>query len=167
MLFFLNICYTGFMLIVLGIFSMGLLGLIIYFAFSSKSSRFLKLAAKIALGLIGIAIAVCSVFIVLGPSEDVMDIPLPVFSDAPPEQPRRGNVFEIVIFLAILAMIISLLVYLSIKDQKKKAEALKKKAEKPPVYEDKEDVMDTLDDLKTGSSDEEKFDDDDFNIGLS
>ena len=151
------------MLIVLGILSAGLLGLIIYFAFSPKSSRFLKLAAIIALGLIGISLGVCSILIVIGPSQDANEIPFPIFSDSPPAPARKGNIFEIFTFLAVLSFIITLIILLARRSHRKKGEAASKKEQKSQVFESSDELDDL--DIKTDLLDDQ-FDDDDFNMKL-
>ena len=98
------------MQLVLIIFSVGFLGLIIYFAFSPKSSRQLKLAALIALGLISLSLGIAIVFILLGFGESPGNIPSPFFSDSPPSPAPKRNYTELLIFSAILLFILILII---------------------------------------------------------
>ena len=99
------------MQIVLIILSVGFLGLIVYFAFSPKSSRFLKLAALIALGLIGLSLGIAVVFILLGFGEGSGDVPLPFSLDAPQNPVQRSsNIAELLVFLAILFSVLFLII---------------------------------------------------------
>ena len=152
------------MQVVLAILSVGLLGLIIYFAVSPKSSRLLRIVAIIALGLIGLSLGICSIFLIMGPSKDPGDIPLPAFLNAPKAPPKKGNLVEILVFLVILALILALIIALVSRDHKKKAEAAKKP--KPqPVFQS--NVKPDSIGLETKGSDGIEDDDDDsFDLGL-
>ena len=111
------------MLVVLGIISAGLLGFIIYLAFSRASSKLLKMAAFIALALIALTLLVNVIFLIVGPGEETGEggIPLPIFAESP-EQPSQpgGSVFEAVIFLVIFAIIIGFIIVLSARDRRKR-----------------------------------------------
>ena len=113
------------MLVVLAILSVGLLGLIIYFAVSSKSSRLLKLSALNALGLIALSIAVCGVFLIIGPSEKTTEVTLPVFSDSAP-QTKGSNIAAFIVFLVTVLFIVGLIIFIPMRDRRKKEKALKK-----------------------------------------
>ena len=108
------------MQVVLGIFSLLLLGLIIYFAVSSRSSRLLKLSAFIALGLIALAVGICSFFLIRGPSEEAPDIALPIFQDSSPA-PKENNTGAIWGFLIVLVIVIGLIAYLALREQRMNA----------------------------------------------
>jgi len=101
------------------ILSAGLLGLIIYFAVSRKSSRHLKLAAFIALGLIVLALVVAGFFLIAGPGESAHEIPLPVFQEGtvPVED---SNIVEVVIFLVIFLLILGFIIASALRKQRKK-----------------------------------------------
>jgi len=107
------------MQVVLIILSAGLLGLIIYFAVSSKSSRHLKLAAFIALGLIALAVAVAGFFLVSGTGESAYQIPLPAFQEGRQAQ-DDSNVLEVVIFFLIFVLIMGFIIALTLRKQRKK-----------------------------------------------
>jgi len=121
------------MLVVLVILSAGLLGLIIYFIVSSKSSRLLRLAALIALGFIGLSIGVCGILLILGPKKEQADIVLPVFLDAAPPAKSGGNFAAILVFLVLFLLIVGITIFLSLRNQGKNKEE-EKKNKKAPVY---------------------------------
>jgi membrane associated rhomboid family serine protease len=154
------------MQVVLIILSVGLLGVIIYFALSPKSSRLLKLSARIALGLIALAVGICCIFLIKGPSDKTPDISLPIFQDSEPV-PKKSNAGAVWIFLVIMLAMIAFIVFLSLKDQRnraggKKAPALKMPG--APVFTDNVTL-----DIK-GSDDtksEGKEEDDTFDIKLN
>ena len=148
------------MLIVLAILSVGLLGTIIFFAFSTKSSRLLKLAALVALGLIGLSIGICAIFLIIGPSEKSDEFTLPIFSDAPQPQPKHTNIAESIVFFAIFLGIMGLITVLAIRDHRNKI-ASPAKPEPKTAFTRPDDIG-----LKPEET-EEKKDDDDFNMGLN
>ena len=131
--------YTSNMQIVLIILSVGLLGLIIFFAVSPKSSRLLKIAAFIALGLIGLSIGVAGVFLIIGPAESPDHIPFPVFPEAQPQAPKAGgNMAAIVIFLLFFSLIMGLTIVLTLREQRRKDKKIKKGKEAPVFHVDEE-----------------------------
>ena len=137
------------MQIVLAILSLGLLGLIIYFAVSPKSSRLLKLAALIALGLIGLSIGICGFFLIKGPAPSKELIPLPVFQDASPKPVKNNNTIIALVFLLVLLLVLGGTVYFSLKGQRKKGAEQKKPEVSPAFHEDntpEEQVIDDIDD---------------------
>jgi amino acid transporter len=151
------------MLVVLAILSVGLLGFIIYLALSPKSTRFMKLASLIALGLIGLSLGICAIFLIIGPGEDDGGVPFPVFSDAPPTQPRQTNIIETLVFFAVFLLIMGLIVTLAIRDRRKKEALPKKKAEvKPALTETSATIDSEINDI----SDVTKKDVDEFDFEL-
>ena len=143
------------MIVVLIIFSVGLLGMIIYYAVSAKSTRILKLAATIALGLIGLAIVVCAIFIIIGPREDPNAVLLPFVAEESAQTTTNSNtsIMDIIIFVVLLG-IISLVIRKSMKEQKKMA---KMQAEKKPTKTktiQEEDIQEE----STSFLDDESFD---------
>ena len=107
------------------ILSVGLFGLIVYFAVSSKSSRHLKLAAFIALGFIALALAVAGFFLIAGPGESGHHIPLPAFQEAQPATAEDSNILEIIIFFLIFLLIMGIIIGINLKNQRKKGAAAK------------------------------------------
>ena len=160
MITFPGICaILKFMQVVMAIFSAGLLGLIIYFAFSPKSSRLLRRVAIIALVLIGLSLGICSIFLIMGPSKDPGDIPLPPFLNTPKAPAKKGNLIEILIFLVILALIMALITVLVRRDHRKKAEEAKKPKPQPAFQRNDKPNAEP-------EKVEEKNDDDSFDLGL-
>ena len=124
------------MQVVLVIFSVVLLCVIINYAVSPKSSRLLKMAALIALGLIALSLGVASVILAINSfSEEADEERLPIFLEAQKDAPKdRGNWVEIIAFLLIVAALVTLIAVETSKDRKKKlAEA--KKAGASPIYQ--------------------------------
>ena len=126
------------MVVVLAILSLGLLGVIIYFAISPKSSRLLKLTALIALGVIGLSLMVCAILIIIGPKGDKETIPL-VLQDVAPQVKRDKNILDIIIIIGLL-LVVSLVIFKSMRDQKKSGLTLKK-PEKPKLFQDGDDLV--------------------------
>jgi ABC-type lipoprotein release transport system permease subunit len=117
------------MQVVLIILSVGLLGVIIFFAVSPKSSRIVRLAAIAAMVLIGISLGIASIIIVLKIRDKARQDSLPIFVDpqrAPPTS--RADFVEIIVFLSILVVVIGLIVFMSHIDRKRR---LLEEAKKP------------------------------------
>jgi hypothetical protein len=115
------------MQVVLIILSVILLGFIIYYAVSSKSSRIVKLSALIALGLIGLSLGVASIVLVVNSSNHDDEEPrLPVFLNPTAETPKKSNTVEIIIFLVFLAAIIGLIAVVTSRDRKIRQQEAKK-----------------------------------------
>ena len=115
------------------ILSVGLLGVIIYFAVSQKSSRLLRLTALIALGLIGVSLAVCGFFIVKGPGMEEADIILPIFEEAQPQK-KSSNIPAMLGFFAVFFLIMGLIVFVSLRRQRKEEKPGKKAAAPAQVF---------------------------------
>ena len=147
------------MLVFSGILSFCLLGVIVYFAISPKSSRLLRLVAIIALGVITLTILICGIIIIKGPGEEVELIPILPDPGAVPvkKENRAVGIVILLVFLAVLALII-LKAY---KDQKKQL-LKEKKNTAPQLFDNSDD----LDDLYTEAN-EKKDDDDSFDLGLN
>ena len=152
------------MQVVLIILSLGLLGVIIYYAVSSKSSRLLKLSALGALGLIVVSLGVASIIIALSGDDDAGEAYVPIFVDAPEKPPERTNTVEMVIFLVILAAMMCLIAVIASRDRKKRLEEEKKRGSSPLFKLDGKP-----DDLETKAeepSPPKSKDDDPFNLDL-
>jgi len=146
------------MLVVGIIFSIGLLGVTVYFAVSPKSSKLLRLVAIVALGLIVISLIVCGIFIIKGPAEDTAVIPLPIFNDTEPQKKTPIRVLDLVIFSALIVGL-SLIIAKAVKDQKKlQGIALKPKESAALSGSDLNGNMSVIGD------DEDSFDLDDLDI---
>ena len=145
------------MQVVLGIISFILLGVIIYFLISPKSSRLLRKSAIIALVLIGLAVGVCGVFLLRGPAEVKTEIPLPFLTDAKPKQESKTNVGVVIGYFAVFAFIFGMGVYYSKKEKGRKYEPVKKPAKK--------EVPESADENKLDPG-QKPGDDESFDIGL-
>jgi len=146
------------MQVVLIILSAGLLGLIIYFAFSPKSSKLVKMSARIALGLIGISIIVCVVLLVKGPGQDPAAISLPVFQDTPTTQARKTNIPAIIILILVLLAITGMIV-VGIKRDKHESREPVSESKAPSTFNENEE-------LELGDDPMMKDDDDSFDIDI-
>ena len=142
------------MQVVLGIISFVLLGVIIYFLVSPKSSRLLRMSAIIALSLIGLAIGVCGVFLLRGPAKVETEIPLPFLTDAEPKPQNKSNVGVIIGYFVIFAIVASLVIYSSRKEKEKKQEPVKKPERKQDFKIADEHELD----IGNTSTDDESFD---------
>ena len=142
------------MQVVLGIISFVLLGVIIYFLVSPKSSRLLRISAIIALSLIGLALGVCGVFLIRGPAKVETDIPLPFLIDAEPKPQEKSNVGVIIGYFVIFAIIIGLVAYSSRKEKEKKQEPVKKPERKQDFKITDENELD----IGNNSTDDDSFD---------
>ena len=137
------------------IFSVALLGVIIYFVVSPKSSRLHRLAGIIALGLIGLTIGICGIFLIRGPSETAEFVPLPFILDSDPPPPKKGNTAMIITFIVAFLFIAGLVLMSALKEKKKPVE-IRKKTDDSKVFQDH-------DDLEIEQAPDE---DDSFNIDL-
>jgi hypothetical protein len=142
------------MQVVLVIISLPLLGAIIYFMVSPKSSRLLRISAIGALALIGLAVGVCGVFLLRGPAKVEAEIPLPFLLDAEPKQENKTNVGLIIGYFAAFALIFGLVAYSSKKEKQRKDEPVKKPARKEAFQSADENKLD----LEQVTGDDESFD---------
>jgi len=153
------------MLVALAILSAGLLGLIIYLAFSPKSSRLLKLAAFIALGLIALAVGINVIILIIGPGEDAMaGLPIPIFADVPQAPPRHTNAVETIIFLAIFLVIMALIIALAIRDHRKKDMFAKQTVKSTPFSKSVD--LEPLEPKPESIDIDTRTEKDDFDLGL-
>ena len=153
------------MQVVLAIISVVLLGMIINFAVSRKSSRLLRLVALAALGLIGLSLGVASIFLAAsGSNHETEEEHLPIFLDAPTEAPESSNTVEIIVFLAILSVIIALIAVVGSRDHKiRQAEA--KKTGVSPIFPNAGKHEDL--NLKADEPPEKPKEDDSFTLDLN
>jgi len=124
------------MLIVSIIISVGLLGVIIYLVVSPKSSRLLRLSGIIALGLIGLSLGICGIFLVRGggSSHATAIVPLPFLpEDAPP--PKNTNLPVVISFFLVFLFILGLIVVTTIRDKNKKPTLVNRTEKKAALTE--------------------------------
>ena len=157
------VCYNFCMQVVLVIFSVVLLGVIINYAVSPKSSRLLRMAALIALVLIALSLGIATLFIFLNnSSKDTGEGHLPIFLEAPRETPNRQNLVEIIVFLVFFAVVFGIVIVTALKDHKRRlAEA--KKAGALPSYQKADKTADL--DLKPEEP-HDKAKDDEFSLDM-
>ena len=141
------------------IFSVVFLGAIIYFAVSPKSSKLLRLAAIIALGLIVISLVISGIFIIKGPSKDPALISLPVFVEQAPQGKSSFRITDLLIIFAFL-LALSLVIVKALKDQKKAMAEVPKLEKNLNVSNDDDLETETAED----DSDEESFNLDDMDL---
>ena len=146
------------MLVVGIILSIGLLGTIIYFAISPKSSRILKLSAIIALGLISLSLLICGFFIIKGPAADKTILPLPIFQETA-QQTKKTIPFMDLAIIAVLLLALVLVIVKALRDQKKVEKAPSSKANTALGFPDKDPAN-----RSPGDDGEDSFDLDDLDI---
>jgi flagellar basal body-associated protein FliL len=112
------------MLIILGILAAVALGGIIYLYVSPKSTKIQKMAALGALGLSGLVILICGILLVLGggvgEGNDPYAFPTTVVET--PKPSSNARVSELIVFLVVLLLVFGFVVFLAIRDQKKKSQ---------------------------------------------
>ena len=135
------------------IFSIVFLGAIIYFAVSKKSSKILRLAAIIALGLIVISLVISGIFIIIGPAEDPSLISLPVFAEPAPQAKNTFRITDLLVIFVLL-LVLGLVIVKALKDQKKAMAEGPKLEKNLNVSNDADLETETADD----DNDEESFD---------
>ena len=152
--------------VILAIISVGFLGVIINYAVSSKSSRFLKLAAMLALGLIVLSLGVASIILATGvfrQNKTNEEAHLPIFLNAPAPPSNRGNIVQIVIFLVFFALILGVLSVIAYRDHKQKQNEVTKVDHSKIFPDGAEDLKEKTEE----PSDKPKSDDDPFSLNLN
>ena len=139
----------------MSIVSLGLLGTIIYFLVSPKSSRLLRITAILALALIGVSLGVCGIILIMGPGQSKEVIPLPFLTEGVSQPAAKTNIGMIVTFLVAFSIIAGFVFYSYRKEKQKPPDA--------PVKVNKENdlqLFNSEDDLdnKHKSGDEDSFD---------
>ena len=145
--------------IVFGIISVVLLGIIINFAVSPKSSRLLRLAAIIALVLIGLSVGVCGILLIRGSTQDPEAMPLPFLAESESKPEQNKNMPMIISFSAVFLFLAGLVFMTSLRESKKPKKPVKK-AEKPKPVQNVEESPVEL------NLDSDSGDDDNFNLEI-
>jgi hypothetical protein len=112
------------MLFVIIPLSVVLLGLIVYFALSPRSSKVLRLAALGALGAIMLSIVICMIIIFagLGAADDEPVMP-DFFAAEPPPASSRGNFFALFLLAVFLLAFMGVVIFLAMKERKNRRDA--------------------------------------------
>ena len=120
------------MQVVLVIISVILLGVIINFTFSPKSSRILKLVSLGALVLIALSLGIATIVITANNFKQVNEEEhLPIFLEAQRDEPKTNNLFHIIIPLLIFVVLVAIIAVAYSRDRKARlAEAKKRDASK-------------------------------------
>ena len=106
------------MLFIIVPLSVLLLGVIVYFALSPRSSKGLRLAARGALGAIMLSIVIC-VIIIAGAGTAGDEPVMPDFLAVEAPQPPAGsNSFAVVLLAIFLLAFLGVVIFLSMKERK-------------------------------------------------
>jgi heme/copper-type cytochrome/quinol oxidase subunit 4 len=116
------------MLIVGIIFSIGLLGVIAFLALSKKSDKLIKKLAFFALILIGVSIVLSTAIVIIfaKPPEEPIEFQIPGLMVPQPKTSDSSNNIMVLIFAIVLVLFLAMIIYLSLKEQKKKNISAKK-----------------------------------------
>ena len=107
------------MLVVIVPLSLLLLGIIVYFVLSTRSSRALRLAARGALGAIMLSIVICVIIIIAGGETAAGEPVMPDFLAAEtPQPPAGGNSFAVFLLGLFLLAFLGVVIFLSMKERK-------------------------------------------------
>jgi heme A synthase len=109
------------MLFVIIPLSVILLGVIVYFALSPRSSKSLRLAALIALGAIMLSIVICGIIIFAGLGAAAKEPVMPDFlaPEAPAPAPQ-GNWFALFLLAIFLLAFMGVVAFLSMRERKRR-----------------------------------------------
>jgi predicted membrane channel-forming protein YqfA (hemolysin III family) len=110
------------MLVVGIVLSIGLLGVIAFLALSKKSEKLIKKLALIALIVIGLSIIASAAIVIIfdKPPEEPIEFQIPGLMAPQPKTPDSSNSMMILIFAIVLVLFLGMIIYLSLKEQKKK-----------------------------------------------
>jgi hypothetical protein len=108
------------MLFVIIPLSVILLGVIIYIALSSKSSKMVRLAALCALGAIMLSIIVCAIVIFVNAGSGDKEPAMPDFlSSEPPVAASGGNFFALFILALFMVGLLGIIIVIAMRDRKR------------------------------------------------
>jgi cytochrome bd-type quinol oxidase subunit 2 len=103
-----------------GSVSVILVALIAYFAISKQTSRAIKIAARIALIVIGLVFAGCAVLLfILGAPAAGKGAAYGDFPVIPEKEPGNQDLLPMLIFALIVLVIIALVIFISLRGQKR------------------------------------------------
>jgi drug/metabolite transporter (DMT)-like permease len=104
--------------IILTIVSAALLGFIVYFAFSPRSSKILKRAAIIALVLTTLSLAVCAFLLLSEPAASPGQVFVETTEQPPPV--KKTSAAPVFIVLSLLLLFMFFIAFLAIREEKRK-----------------------------------------------
>ncbi|MDR2177897.1 MAG: hypothetical protein LBP20_07665 [Treponema sp.] len=108
------------MLFVIIPFSVVLLGVIVYFALSPRSSKGLRLAALAALGAIMLAIVICAVIVFTNQGTVEEGPVMPDFYTASaPQSAPKGNSLILLLLAVFLLVFLGVVVFLAMKERQR------------------------------------------------
>lgn len=107
------------MLFVIIPLSVVLLGVIVYFALSPRSSKMLRLSALGALGAIMLSVVICVIIIAVGMETANEEPVMPDFLAAePPQAAAEGNLAALFILAAFLLALLGTIIFLSLRERR-------------------------------------------------
>jgi hypothetical protein len=107
------------MLIFVGIFALGLVALIAYFALSKKSSPTIRWTAIAALILIGLSVIVCLVILFSGLGEAEGTASVVIAVPLAEEAPANSTPFSITIFVAVFLIFLVAVIFFALREQRR------------------------------------------------
>jgi heme/copper-type cytochrome/quinol oxidase subunit 4 len=118
------------MLIVGIILSLGFLGVIAFLALSKKSDKLTKKLAFFALIIIGVSIVLGTAISIIfyKPAEEPIEFQIPGLMAPQPKTPDSSSNIMVLIFAIVLVLFLAMIIYLSLKEQKKKNIPAKKRS---------------------------------------
>ena len=118
----------------------------------------------IALILIGLAVGICSIILIVGPSDDDEGVHFPVFQEAGAAPAEKSNILAIIIFLLIFICFPILIIILARRNKDKKGSPTKRSGESAifSASDDLDEIMET----KESDNNETIDDNEDFNIEI-
>ncbi|MDR1024746.1 MAG: hypothetical protein LBL56_03395 [Treponema sp.] len=107
------------MLFVIIPLSVVLLGLIVYYALSPRSSKVLRLSALGALGAIMLSIVICVIIIVAGMGGDEEPVMPDFFAVEPIQAAPRGNFFALFLLALFLLAFLGIVIFLAMRERRR------------------------------------------------
>jgi len=96
-----------------------LLGLIVYFAVSPRSSRTLRIVAVIALILIGLSLGISLLFLLYEPGQEMKKALMPSLPSEPIPV-KKTNLAAIITILVLLLLFLGLTIFLAVREERKR-----------------------------------------------
>ncbi|MDR2745999.1 MAG: hypothetical protein LBB77_01005 [Treponema sp.] len=100
-------------------FSVVLLGVIVYFALSRKSSKSLRLTALAALGAIILSVLICAIIILSGAEFGGKEPVMPDFLSLEPPPAPKGDFFVLFFLAVFIIAFLGVVIFLSLRERKR------------------------------------------------